>query len=305
MIRGTYKEHTVLSKVFIFIGMLLTGFGVSTILGFAGAQLIYGLDVISNPQILGDFSNPEVVKGLKFMQLLHSIGIFIAPVLFFSYTVSDDFKSYLGFNFKTPMGMAGLTVFVMILSLPLINFMVEINGNMNLPDFLDSIERWMRDKEDSAELITRSFLEMHSPSSFAFNLLIIGIIPAIGEEMLFRGFLQQQLNKRIGNPHAAIWITAFLFSAMHIQFYGFLPRFILGAIFGYLFLWSGSLWIPILAHMINNAGAVTVQYIYGPIYTEETIDAIGTKEGDVFFLIGSLMLVSFLLFSAWKSRVKP
>ena len=304
MIRGMYKDHSLLSKVFIFIGMLLMGFGLSTILGFIGAYLIFGLDVLSNPGLLSNYSDPEVVKGLKFMQFLHSVGIFIAPVWFFAYTVSDNYKNYLGFRSKMPMGMTGLTIAIMLLSLPLINFMVDLNAGMALPDFLDSVEKWMREKEDSAELITRSFLEMDSPISFAYNLLIIGIIPAIGEEMLFRGFLQQQLIRRLNNAHAAIWIAAFLFSAMHLQFYGFLPRLILGVIFGYLFLWSGSLWVPILAHLINNAGAVTVQYIYGPVYAEETIDSLGTKEGDSVFLIGSFLLVCLMLYSAWKSRVR-
>jgi hypothetical protein len=88
-------------------------------------------------------------------------------------------------------------------------------------------------------------------------------LPAIGEELLFRGVLQKLIQKMTGSSHWAIWITATLFSALHLQFFGFLPRLLLGALFGYLLEWTGTLWLPILAHFINNASGVIVFFITG------------------------------------------
>ena len=302
MIKGVYKEQGPLSKVLIFISALLTGFGLSTIIGLVCVQLFFGLDVFSNPELLTQFNNPAILSSLKFMQLLHSVGIFILPVLLFAYTTSGSVSAYLKMNKVPNIFWFGITVLMMFVSLPIVNFLVEMNGNMVLPDALEPIETWMKNKEESAMMITELFLQMDSPSAYMYNILIVGIIPALGEELLFRGLIQKQVIKRTGNYHIGIWVAAFLFSAIHLQFYGFFPRFILGAIFGYLFVWSGSLWVPILAHFINNAGAVTVQYIFGAEFTENTIDSFGTETRDLFFLGLSLILAFSILRTAWKNR---
>jgi len=95
------------------------------------------------------------------------------------------------------------------------------------------------------------------------NLFIIAILPAVGEEFFFRGVLQKILIRLFKSVHVAIWVTAFIFSAIHFQFFGFVPRFILGLIFGYLFFWSGTLWLPVISHFINNAVPVIMSYIQG------------------------------------------
>lgn len=303
MIRGIYHQKGQLPKVLIFIGFLLTGFGISTILGLVSAHVIFGIDVIHQPYLLSDFSNTEVVPALKFMQFLHSLGIFIFPVLAFAYVTSEDFLKRLSMKSAINPIHIALTILLMITAIPIINYMVELNGQMKLPAYLKDLELWMRSKEDSAEVITESFMRMDNFLSYSINLVVIGLLPAIGEELLFRGFLQGQLIKRTGNIHLAIWLSAFLFSAMHLQFYGFFPRFILGAVFGYLFVWSGSLWIPVLAHFINNAGAVSLQYFLGREFTEDNIDSFGTSGSDVFYLIASIFLFSVLIYYFQLSRV--
>ena len=100
-------------------------------------------------------------------------------------------------------------------------------------------------------------------SGMWLNLVIIAALPAIGEELIFRGVFQKILQNLFRSGHLSVWFTSFLFSAIHFQFYGFLPRFILGLIFGYLFLWSRNIWLPVIAHFINNAVPTVGAYIKG------------------------------------------
>ena len=195
------------------------------------------------------FNSQSEIDAVKFIQMFSTIGLFIVPTLFYSYLCDFDLKLKLNFNRQTLL----LAIAIMILINPFIAFIYEWNMSFNIPD-------WMLVFDDNAEKITKYFLKMNTLGDLLFNLLVIAIIPAVGEELLFRGYLQQRMTHWLGKPHVAIIITAILFSAIHMQFQGFLPRFVLGLVLGYLFYWSCSLWLPIIAHLLNNAMAVTFAY---------------------------------------------
>ena len=141
---------------------------------------------------------------------------------------------------------------------------------------------------------------MDTTGDFAFNLIMIGLLPAIGEELVFRGVVQKIFHQWSRNIHIAIWTTAFVFSAMHMQFYGFLPRMVLGGMLGYMLAWSGSLWLPIFAHFVNNAGAVVFMYLFQKGVTDIDPDKVGT-ESDWMEVIVSVVL-SILLFELLRRR---
>jgi membrane protease YdiL (CAAX protease family) len=132
---------------------------------------------------------------------------------------------------------------------------------MKLPAFLASVENWMKYKEMEAEILTKSLLVMKSYENLFINLLIIAVIPAIGEELIFRGCIQRIISRGTNNYHIGIWGAALLFSAIHLQFYGFLPRLLLGALFGYIYVYTRSIIAPILAHFYNNGVAVISAFI--------------------------------------------
>jgi len=150
----------------------------------------------------------------------------------------------------------------MLVALPGINFTHTLNEALHLPDWLGGAEKWMQQKEDSAKVLSDAFLQMRSPSDLMINLIMFGLLPAVGEELFFRGALFTIIKEWTQRKHLTIFITAFLFSAIHLQFYGFLPRFLLGVGFGYLFIFTGSLWAPMLAHFLNNSLAVVVAYFF-------------------------------------------
>jgi hypothetical protein len=155
---------------------------------------------------------------------------------------------------------------------PVIEWISLVNQQLVLPTWMNGVETWMRNSEEQANDITKAFLSTESIPGLFGNLLIVAVLPAIGEELLFRGLLQKLIKKMTGNAHWAIWITAILFSALHLQFFGFLPRLLLGALFGYLLEWTGTLWLPIIAHFINNAAGVLVFFMTG--------DGLETKQPD-------------------------
>ena len=153
----------------------------------------------------------------------------------------------------------------------------------------------MRNKEDTAKEFANNLLVMHTQNALLINLLMLAIIPAVGEELFFRGCLQRIFSRWVGNQHVGIWIVAFIFSAIHLQFFGFLPRMLLGALFGYLLLWGGSLYVPIFAHFINNAMVVIVSYVYQQ--QGISMDQIGrTEPSNWYICLFSFAVTTILLY---------
>ena len=172
---------------------------------------------------------------------------------------------------------------------------------MSLPEKFSAIETWMRNKEASAQLITDQLLNVHSLGALVLLIFVIGILTGIGEEALFRGLLQKLLWEKTGNKHAAIWIGAIIFSAVHFQFFGFIPRMLLGAFFGYLLVWSGNIWLPITAHFFNNSITVVFHYIENQGYELSYFEKLGTIENGTWDIaIYSLILFILCSYTLYK-----
>ncbi|MCB0492761.1 MAG: CPBP family intramembrane metalloprotease [Cyclobacteriaceae bacterium] len=154
------------------------------------------------------------------------------------------------------------TILVVILFMIPNTFFIEWNANLSMPDFLKGFEYWAREKEDIAAELTAYLTQFDSFGNFALAFFVIAILAGVGEELVFRGMLQPELHRATGNIHAAIWISAILFSAIHLQFFGFVPRMLLGVMFGYLYYWSGNIIIPMLAHFVNNGFSLLMVYLY-------------------------------------------
>ena len=157
----------------------------------------------------------------------------------------------------------GLVVILTFCLFPVTSFTGQINSAMHLPDWLSGVEQWMADKEDKADHVIDLLVESNTFPIMMMNLLTIALMPAIAEELIFRGVFQKIFTNLFRSGHIAVWFTAFIFSAIHFQFFGFIPRFILGLVFGYLFLWSGTLWLPVISHFVNNAFPVILSYFQG------------------------------------------
>jgi membrane protease YdiL (CAAX protease family) len=274
-----------------------------TFISMLSATLFFHISIADLQTIITDFENPDAVSILKLIQTLTSLGSFVLPPFILAYLFSQSTGEYLFLK----KGVNGMNVLLVILcmtaAVPLINFLADLNSKMVLPSFLASFESWMKEKEAAAADITKKFLEIKSTPELILNLGIIALIPALGEELLFRGIVQRIFSEWTKNVHGGIWISATLFSAMHMQFYGFIPRLLLGVLLGYMLVWSGSLWLPVIAHFFNNASAVIFIFLYNRGSTSIDPDKIGIEESDTGYLIAGTVIFLSLLYVFYR-RVK-
>ena len=167
---------------------------------------------------------------------------------------------------------------------------------MKLPALLSGLEDWMRTMEEAAKVLTEKFMKVEAIPGLLFNVFMIAVLPTIGEELLFRGVIQRIFTNMTKNYHWGIWIAAFIFSAFHMQFYGFLPRLLLGAMFGYLLVWTGTIWVPILAHFVNNTMGVVGYYLIDKGIISKDIEQWGTGNEQFPLVLFSITSTGILLF---------
>lgn len=277
------------SEKFLFVVIILFILGlIFQLFGAFVAGLIYGYG-FSEILSLGSFDDPNYVAASKLIQIIGSIGTFIIPAFLFSYLFEGDLFSY--YRFRDPTGGWSLllTILMIVSVIPFINYMAEINLRMNFP--IRSVDHFLKQLEGDAEEIMRAFTATRSFGGLLVNLLMVGVIAAVGEELIFRGVIQRLLHGMVKNIHLAILIASILFSAFHFQFFSFLPRFILGIVMGYLMYYGRSIWYPILAHFVNNAMGVTYYYFNSRGSADDMLEEIGTST-----MMPMAALVSLLLF---------
>ncbi|MCI7575521.1 MAG: CPBP family intramembrane metalloprotease [Bacteroidales bacterium] len=223
------------------------------------------------------FHGSQSLVSLKVLQMLQTIATFMLPCFIMAYLWSDAPMSYLSLD-KKPDGKAVFgVILLMIIATPCINLMGYLNAKIQLPAFLQGLEELMKSQELAAEQLTERFLQADNIWVLLFNLLLMAVLPALSEELCFRGVLMKIFGEK-GKIQLAIWASAIIFSAIHFQFYGFIPRMLMGVLFGYLLYWSGSLWLPVVAHFTNNVFAVVTYYIVSRYFADSvgSIDTFGT-----------------------------
>jgi membrane protease YdiL (CAAX protease family) len=294
------------TKIIFVLMLVIVGLLLAVLGGLLLTMLQYHTDMAQATLMLANFNDPSSMPLLKELQIVESIFMFILPAFILGYLFEGSILGYYGMK-KAPSGTVLLMILLIIMvSLPLINGLVSLNEMMKLPASFSGIEKWMKDAEDQAGLITEKFLDVHSLGGFAVNMLMIAVIPAIGEEMLFRGLLQRLFGEWFKNIHVAIIFSAFLFAAIHIQFYGLLPRMMLGIMFGYIYLWTGTLWAPIFAHFLNNGAAVFVSYLANTGVIHADYEKFGATD-NLFLITGSVVFTGMLMFGIYilnKKKVK-
>ncbi len=247
-----------LALITVLIGFMIVGplVGILVAMPFYDGNLMELVEAVQNPT-----AHPEIKIPLYIMQGCATfVGLILGPsllLLAIRRSVTDFFKGD-QFDFK-PIVLIILSVIVFV---GVNSFFIEWNSNLTLPEALKGLEKWAREKEDMAEKVTTFLTNFESTGQLLLAIFVIAVLPGIGEELVFRGLLQKEFIKAGGNVHVSIWVAAILFSTMHMQFFGFVPRMFLGALFGYLYYWSGSLSLAMFAHFVNNAASVTALYFY-------------------------------------------
>jgi membrane protease YdiL (CAAX protease family) len=270
--------------------------------------LILAGSLIFSTDISGMLSLPAADHGLreesilKYIQVSQQIGLFLIPALIIARLLRRERESFMRTD-KIPRSVPVLMVILLaLLIIPITGFTGMLNSKMNLPDWLSGIEEWIRTKEETASELTELLIRSSGIGNLLLNIFILALLPSIAEEMIFRGVLQQLFSRLLKSDHIGIWITAIIFSAIHIQFFGFLPRLILGLGFGYLFFWSGNLWLSVIAHFINNCIPVLMSHFTG--WSEFTEKASGLAESQILLLITDALLCFGIFFYFWSEYRK-
>lgn len=296
------KSNWFLSLVVI----VLVTFGVMAVLQSISIFLVNPIFGIPMDEMFaaltGNSPNSDARMAILFVQGIGAGLSFLVSALFIAKLIDKaDFgwKQQIA-NFKFN---GFLLMFMILLGGILFNtLLIYWNSIVVLPEFMASFESWARAKEDQAMIMTKFLTDFDNISEFMMGVLVVGILAGLGEEFLFRGVLQPKLHFYTGNAHVGIWLAAFVFSAIHFQFYGFFPRMLLGAIFGYLYLYSGSLIYPILAHILNNVTTLVLVYMnkLGKVdFDIEEVDMVSIPIA----LVGLLILLGG--FKIFKEVSKP
>lgn len=269
-LKGIYAGKPAIFQLILLLLLILAGAVFSSLFAMGLFYLSYGLhtDITQYPDMM------------RLLQLISAIGTFLFPALALAWLCSSNPKEYLSIG-KMPKGHILLLTFLCVFLLtPSISLTGLLNKQMELPSFMEPIESWMRSQEETTEQLTLKLLAGGGIITLFFNLIVIAVAAGVTEEFLFRGALQRIIGNWTHNHHIIIWSAAIIFSAFHMQFFGFLPRMLLGAYFGYLLYWTRNIWIPVFAHFVNNAFAVIAmsdtqlkdnEFITGDISTQNLL----------------------------------
>ncbi len=240
-------------RILMGISLWFISYAVFTFIGLWIASAATGVSVMGFNIDSLDAKSPPFATGLKIIQVFSDIGLFVIPALVLPFVFFQRGPvSFMGMLKRTSLVVFLIAMCMALCIQPLVSVTALMNEHLVLPHFLSGLEQQMQNLEKKNEALMDTFLKMHGPIDFLINTLIIAVLPAIAEELFFRGFLQKTLQIRIKNGTTVVIVTAFIFRCIHLEFYGFLPRFILGLLLGYAYLWSGDIKVPILIHFTNN-----------------------------------------------------
>lgn len=229
---------------------------------------------------------------------LQALIMFVAPAIATAFFVSPTPGALLGIKKGCSLRNVLGVILIFVIGMPALNQVIWWNSQLSLPESMALIEQWIREMETNAAAMQEVMLSSDSLGGLCLSILVVAILTGFAEEVFFRGTVQRVIASNGMNHHLAIWIAAFIFSLLHFQFFGFVPRMLLGAFFGYLFYWTGSIWVAAIAHMINNALVVITIYLSNIGCKFDAIEHIGVVEqGFPLWTVVSIgVLILFLLF---------
>ena len=293
-LRNTFQGMSSWSQL-LFLGLFsfLGLFIVSLLIGIASAVYAF-----MNGNLNDIMSIMQSVNFMRITQFFSTIFMFLIPALLCAYLYNDRPLEYLKVNKPLDPKFTVISIGLIFIVQPIISFLSYYNEKLKLPEFMNGIENWMQ-KMEKANAATMDFLMAgNSVTVLIINLIIIAVMAGLTEEIFFRGSMQQIFNKISNNYHVAVWVTAFIFSAIHLQFYGFVPRLLLGALLGYLFVWSRNLWVPIIVHFINNAMGVIIYWRFHGTPEYQKIEDMGVNDlwwATLLSVILTSVIIAFLL----------
>ncbi len=257
---NNWQRVSPLKSLFLIILISFAGFlFIGPVVG-----LLFSLPFIDGSimDLVDPIGNPSIKLPMLIMQGTATlIGFIIFPYIYGKRILSLRTSQMFGNTIPSPVIIL-LTFTIVVVFMGFNSIFIEWNSNLTLPESMSAFENWARNFEDKARMVTEYLTTFDHGYELWVSLLVIAVLPAIGEELVFRGFIQNHLYVLTRNIHLAIWIAAAFFSFFHFQFFGFVPRLLLGALFGYLYVFSGKIIFPMLAHFVNNGFTLIMIFFY-------------------------------------------
>lgn len=256
--------------------------------------------------IIINFLGVDSLVKIRCAVLLQDIFLFILPVLLTVALVAVNPFRFLNFSGKLSTRDLLLTLAIVIVAIPAMNRLVAWNEGISLPESFSGLENLLRNSEDAAKASVQSLMGGSSVWDLIISILIMGCLTGFAEELFFRGGLQTLLVRLLRNPHVAVWSAAFIFSAVHLQFYGFVPRLFMGAFFGYLMWYGRSIWLPMAAHALNNSLVVLNNWLLQRGVTTVNADSIGVGDSAMSYVsvLVSCVLMAALMYLLFNRRAR-
>lgn len=257
------KENPSAPSVLIILGLFLINFLFLGGLIQVVIMMASGASLTNMLESGGDFSKmPNAWLAMILSQGLGSLVGFVGTAWFYWRIVEK--KQWSELNFK-PIPKPRVFLMIILIQVTFMGFngwLQELNENFVFPESMKGLETVLKGMEEQLAKATKFFTTFTSFWQFILAFIVIAVIAGVGEELVFRGLLMRKLFLGIKNIHLAIWLAGFIFAVIHFQFYGILPRMMLGVLFGYLYYWTGNIWVPIIAHIFNNGLAIIIMYLY-------------------------------------------
>lgn len=275
------KKTTKFERLFILLALIIIGLILGTVIGFAYVFITK--------------SNPQDLNSLRFMQISSQLFTFVFPPIAYAFLVKEKPVNALGLkNAKILWFLIGTAMIFAIM--PLNNILAEWNAGLKLPESLNALEQMIKDMQESASAMIEKFVSVDTIGGLMLNLFMIAGLAALGEELLFRSIIQTSLIKICKNAHVGILIASAIFSFIHLEFYGFVPRLILGMLLGYMFYFSGSIWVPMLMHFLNNGTVVLIYFLNNKDITNIDVDTFGQTSIPI-LIVSIVVMIALFLFS--------
>ena len=255
-----FKKTSLAEKIFIIAALLVVGFILSAVVGVA-------ITFVSRSNALTELGM------LRISQISSQLLIFVVPPILYACMVKEKPVKSLGFNSIPLWSLLGIVMMFAIL--PVNNIFAEWNSRLTLPESMATFEKMIKALQEEATQLTDTMLNVNNVSGLIINLIMIAGLAAFGEELLFRSLLQPFLIKSCKNIHIGIFITSVIFSLVHFEFYGFLPRLVLGLLLGYMFYYSRSIWVPMIMHFVNNGTVVVIYFLNNKGITNIDVETFG------------------------------
>ena len=275
------KKTTKLERIFLLIALIIIGLILGTVIGLAYVFITK--------------SDSNDLNALRFMQISSQLFTFVFPPIAYAFLVKDEPVNALGLK-KSKILWVFIGVAMIFAIMPFNSIIAEWNANLTLPDSMSKIEQLMKQMQEAATEMIEKFVNVDTIGGLILNLFMIAGLAALGEELLFRSIIQTSLIKICKNVHIGILIASAIFSFIHLEFYGFVPRLILGMLLGYMFYFSGSIWIPMLMHFLNNGTVVLIYFLNNKGITNIDVDTFGQTSIPV-LIVSIVVMIALFLFS--------